>query len=232
MFLVNTPLKTTLMKKLIIALAAFVMSFSSNAQSDSLYLDLGVNAIRLVNFGMNNSALDYDVWNPYMLTANVNYKRLGLRVGLGLRSGTRNELPTDANGKTTVLMDTSRVDLRIGLGWEVALAPKWTFKFGADYFTASESNLFETEFTNENNEKVITTHEVLMDEKGISPFVAVQYHITPRVSLGTELLWRMSSYTSSNSDTSNLNDADIVRKYEGNKSLIMAPTALFLNFRF
>jgi len=220
------------MKKLFFTLCVCVMSLLTQAQADSSYVDFGVNVIRLANLGMGNSNLNYEIWNPYLFTADAHYKRIGLRVGVGMRSVTNTELPTDANGQTTFQMDTSRVDLRIGLNYDFHVHPKWTCKFGIDYFVSNESKRNTTEFTNEQEVKVETEHEIERAEKGISPFMFIQYHITPRVSLGTELLWRISSFTMSDTDVSNLNDANIERKYEGTKRSVMAPTALFLNVRF
>jgi hypothetical protein len=220
------------MKKTILTIVVVLAGFITKAQSDSLYAEIGVNTIKLIGMGLQNNQGNPDVWNPYMLTANVNYKRLGVRFGIGGQSGARTELPTDANGKTTMTMDTSRMDMRIGLGWEIQPSSKWTFKFGIDYFTSNTSNSLETEFTNEDNDKVITTREITRDESGIAPFAWFQYHITPRISLGTELLWRFSNYTSKDSDVSNIADLNAIREYEGSRRIMMAPTALFLNVRF
>lgn len=206
--------------------------FITRAQSDSLYAEIGINTIKLIGMGFQNNQGDPDVWNPYLINANINYKRLGVRFGIGGKSGSRTELPTDANGKTTMQMDTSRMDVRIGLGWEIQPSPKWTFKFGVDYFTTNISNSLETEFTNEDNEKVITTREITHNESGFAPFAWFQYHITPRISLGTELMWRFSNYTSKDSDVSNIADLNAIREYEGSRRIMMAPTALFLNVRF
>ena len=74
--------------------------------------------------------------------------------------------------------------------------------------------------------------EVTYTEKGIAPFLFVQYNLVNRVSLGTELLWRMSSYSLSDRDLSNGNSAQINKEYSGAKRMIMAPTALFIQIRF
>lgn len=220
------------MKKILFTICICWLSFTIKAQSDSSYVDFGVNVIRLVNLGMGNSQLNYDIWNPYLFTADAHYKRIGLRTGIGMRSVTNKELPTASNGLTTFEMDTSRVDFRIGLNYDIHLHNRWTCKVGVDYFIANETKRNAAEFTNEDDVQIETEHKIERNEKGFSPFLYVQYHITPRVSLGTELLWRISSYTSSDTDLSNLNDASIERKYEGTRRSIMGPTALFLNVRF
>ncbi len=220
------------MKRIFALLLVVSFALNSRAQSDSVYAEIGVNTIKLIGLGFQNDSPDPQVWNPYFITAGIHYKRLGLRLGYGGRSGSRTELPADVNGKTTLVTDSSYTDLRIGLAWEIQPSAKWTFRFGVDYFIANESNMIETEFTNEDNEKVIITHEVKTEESGFGPFAYFQYHITPRISLGTELLWRFSNYTSTDSDVSNVSDADAIRNYEGSRRVVMAPTALFLNVRF
>lgn len=220
------------MKRILLALCVFSFSVNSSAQSDSSYLDVGVNIIRIINMGVGAQNLNPDVWNPYMFTLDAHYKRIGARVGIGHRSVQNNELPTEANGLTTFEMDTTRTDVRLGLNWDVHLNPKWTFKLGLDYVKSVDMNRNATEFTNENNDVVETEHKIERIEKGIAPFVFVQYHITPRMSVGTELSWRITSFTMYDRDTSNLNDANIERKYEGIRRSVMAPTALFLNVRF
>ncbi len=220
------------MKKLLFTLSVLALSLFSKAQDDTSYVDVGVNVIRILNMGIGAQNLDYDVWNPYMFTIDGHYKRIGLRIGYGGRSVTNTELPTLANGATTFEMDTLRRDFRIGLNWDIHLSSDWTCKFGVDYITTKEIKRNSAEFTNEAGTKIITEHKVQRDELGISPFIYMQYHISPRVSIGTELLWRITSFTISDNDNSNLNEAKIERNYEGTRRNVMAPTALFLNVRF
>jgi len=112
------------------------------------------------------------------------------------------------------------------------LSSKWTFKLGADYFVANRFTSFEAKFKDLNGNLIENVRNMDYKEKGFSPFLFVQYNVASRVSLGTELLWRMSSYTLSDSDLSNGNSAQINKEYAGSKRLIMAPTALFIQVRF
>jgi hypothetical protein len=227
------------MKKIFFVSLMLLSAIVSRAQSDSVYFDLGINSIRLINLGLGAQNLNYDVWNPYLLNADIHYRRLGIRAGIGHSSHGKTELPVDANGMSKTETDTLRTDIRIGVNWEIAVSPKWTFKVGADYYTANSENTFISEYVNEIDETIETNRKKIYKESGFSPFVYVQYHITPRVSLGTELLWRFGTYTAEDGEVSSIKpegaDAfvtDITRKYEGTKRGIMAPTALFLNFRF
>lgn len=220
------------MKKLFFFLITLCIVQSVRAQSDSAYLEVGVNAIRLVNFGLTDRDLNSDVWNPYMLTASYGIKRFSVRFGLGYESTFRQELPTSANGMTTTDTTAKSVDIRFGAAWEIGMGEKWSVKVGADFFSARRFRAFEAKFTNELDEPVENVHELDYNERGLSPFIYVQHHITKKVSVGTEILWRMSGYSMTDSDKSNLNSAQIIKEYEGTKRLLMAPTALFLNVRF
>jgi len=220
------------MKKLFLLAFALCSLSSLKAQSDSSYLEVGVNAIRLVYIGLVDRDLDTEVWNPYMLTASYGMKRFSLRFGLGYESTFRQELPTDANGQTTTDTTSKHVDVRFGAGWEIGLGEKWSVKVGADFISSQRFSAFEAKFTNESGELVENIHEFTYDEKGISPFIYVQRHLTKKVSVGTEILWRMSGYSMTDSDKSNLNSAQIIKEYEGTKRILQAPTALFVNVRF
>lgn len=225
------------MKKFIYTLIVLFFSNLIQAQSDSNYVELGINTVRLVQLGTGSTASGPH-WNPYLLTLEGHYKRLGLRVGLGLTSFNQTELPSDANGKVKTETDTTSNDFRIGVNWEFALHKKWTLKLGVDYFTAKRLNSLTTEFVNEDDDNVSTLKELDYKESGFAPVVFFQYHITPRVSLGTELMWRISSYTRTDSDNTTISGSgagsniEIVRDYEGTRRMIMMPTALFLIARF
>lgn len=220
------------MKKL---LAAALLSFlftSVSAQSDSTYFELGLNAIRLTNFGLVDKTLDNEVWNPYMFTANYGMKRFNLRFGAGYSSIYRTELPTEANGQTTSDTSAKVIDTRIGVAWELGLSAKWTCKVGLDYIISNRFRSFEAKFKDFDGNLVENVREITYSEKGIAPFVFVQYNLSGRVSLGTELMYRLSGYKQTDRDKSNLNSAQITREYSGVKRILMAPTALFIQVRF
>ncbi|MFM9985321.1 MAG: hypothetical protein ACKVOK_08830 [Flavobacteriales bacterium] len=225
------------MKKILVALAILTSSTFTNAQSDSNYVEIGVNSIRLLQMGIGQTNASNSNWNPYLLTLEGHYKRLGVRVGLGMTNFSQTELPGDANGKVETNIDTTSSDIRVGLNWEFALHKKWTFKLGVDYFTAKRLNRLSTEFVNENGLKVTNSMEMEYTENGVSPAFFFQYHITPRVSLGTELLVRISGFTRIDSDITTFSDSgssntELIRLYDGTKRSIMMPTALFLTARF
>lgn len=221
------------MKKLFVAtLLVFSSSFLS-AQKDSASLELGLNVIRLTNFlGLVDNPSAYEDWNPYMFTAGYNASRFHMRYGLGYKSVYRVEEPSDANGQSTFDTTSKVTDMRFGVGIQFQLSPKWTFKLGADYFIANRYASYEAKFKDLNGELIENVREITYKEKGFSPFLFVQYNLAKRISLGTELLWRMSSYSMADRDLSNGNSAQINKEYSGAKRMIMAPSALFIQVRF
>jgi hypothetical protein len=221
------------MKKLFASTILVVLCNCSYAQKDSTGLDLGMNIIRLTNFlGFADNTTDYEEWNPYMFTAGYNAKRLHVRYGLGYNSIYRIEQPTQANGQSSFDTTSKIIDMRFGLGMQFKLAPKWVLKCGVDFFIANRFTSTEAKFKDSNGNMIENLREITYKEKGGAPFLFVQYNVTSRVSLGTELLWRMSSYTLSDSDRSNGSSIEINKQYAGAKRFIMAPTALFVQFRF
>ena len=221
------------MKNLFLVFLFLLSSVFLRAQEDSKSLELGLNVIRLTNFlGLVDDPSEYEDWNPYMFTAGYNAKRFHMRYGLGYKSVYRVEEPTDANGQSTFDTTSKVIDMRFGIGGQFNLSPKWTFKVGIDYFIANRFASYEAKFKDSNGELIENVREMNYQERGVAPFLFVQYDVASRVSLGTELLWRMSSYTLTDRDLSNGNSAQINKEFAGAKRLVMAPTALFVQVRF
>jgi hypothetical protein len=220
------------MKKLLLLISAACLFLNVRAQSDSAYFEVGMNAIRLVKMGVGNGEVESDKWNPYMFTCNLGIKRISLRFGVGYESVFRRELPSSANGQTSSDTSFIKSDMRFGLGWEIGLGKKWDVRLGADFITAQRTSAFTSKFMGEANVAIENKLENVVRERGVSPFIFLQYHVTRRVSLGTEILWRFSSYTIVETDDSNLNSTTLVRNFEGNKRFLQAPSALFVSVRF
>ena len=221
------------MKNLFLVFLFLLSSVFLRAQEDSKSLELGLNVIRLTNFlGLVDDPSEYEDWNPYMFTAGYNAKRFHMRYGLGYKSVYRVEEPTDANGQSTFDTTSKVIDMRFGIGGQFNLSPKWTFKVGIDYFIANRFASYEAKFKDSNGELIENVREMNYQERGVAPFLFVQYDVASRVSLGTELLWRMSSYTLTDRDLSNGNSAQINKEFAGAKRFVMAPTALFVQVRF
>jgi hypothetical protein len=220
------------MIKRFFALAITVLTLNvASAQRDSSYVEVGINAMRLVTLGQTPQ--QPDLWNPYLFTLEGGVKNFGVRIGASMTNYTHTELPVPVNGNLSMDNDSSRTDFRVGLFYSYNPDDKWSFKFGVDYFSANTETLSRTEFKEHTTNKLIIQElTVTRKESGIAPFINAQYHITPRVSLGTELLWRIGTFTQNELGTDTASPVDVERKYEGKRSFFLPPTALFLSVRF
>jgi len=164
----------------------------SRAQTDSAYVEAGINAMRLLTFGnapqVNPNS---DVWNPYLFTLEGGIKNFGLRFGFARSKHEETVLPVDINGNNRIDTDTSSSNIRIGLFYSYNPDHRWSFKIGVDYYS------FKTNYTSTSEFIAVATQEEVIQETtreyretGFSPFINAQYHVTPRVSIGTELLFR------------------------------------------
>ena len=214
-----------------LVLCALFQSLISHSQSDSVSVDLGVNVFRMLEW-KRSAQLDPDVWNPYLVSAGVNVQRLTIRTGFGMHKENRTESPSDANGQTVRDSSMSRTDFRIGAAWSMNLSPKWMLRVGFDYVKAKQTSAFRTEFINEDDTQVITMYSQSHLEKGIAPTLGFCWFVAPRVYLSTETSFRITSFEAFNRDESNLNATRIQRDFSGEKRFFMAPTVLYLNYRF
>ena len=208
-----------------------IHGLDSYSQSDSLSLDFGVNVFRMLEWKRSNQ-LDPDVWNPYLISAGINVQRITLRTGIGMHKENRTESPSDANGQTVRDSSMSRSDFRIGAAWNINISPKWLLRVGMDFVNAKQKSEFRTEFINEDDAKIITTYSQSHEEKGIAPTLGFCWFVTPRVFLSTETSFRITSFEAYERDESNLNATRIQRDFSGEKRFFMAPTVLYINYRF
>jgi hypothetical protein len=202
-----------------------------SSQSDSLSVDLGVNVFRMLE-GKRSAQLDPDVWNPYLISAGINVQSVTLRAGFGMHKENRTEEPSDANGQTVRDSSMSRSDFRIGAAWNINVSPRWILRAGLDFVSAKQNSEFRTEFINEDDAQVITTFSQSHSEKGFAPTLGFGWFITPRVYLSTETSFRITSFEAYERDESNLNTTRIQRDFSGEKRFFMAPTVLYINYRF
>lgn len=201
------------------------------AQQDSSFFEIGINAFRLVDRiggGSNNQNI-----NPYLFTAEYSFGKIGLRAGAGIDKMSRENLPAPVNGNTTLTADSNYTNLRFGLVYYKNLTAKWSMKTGIDYMSAKEEKSVETSFPDPNEGTITNLLESTRKESGISPFFHIQYHVSPRVSLGTELLCNITSWKQTDtSSNSQFPITDTEQEQQGKSFVFQAPSALFLSVRF
>jgi len=219
------------MKKSFLLFICLVCASVTQAQLDSSFFEVGINAIRLIDRmagGVNNTNI-----NPYLFTAEYSFGKIGIRAGADINNMSRKDLPAPLTGNTSLIVDSSYTNFRFGLVYYKNLTPKWSMKAGIDFVMAVEKTSVETSFPDPNQVDITNLLEASRKESGISPFFHIQYHLSPRVSLGTELLCNITSWKKmESSSNSQFPIADTEIEQEGKSFVLQAPSALFLNVRF
>jgi hypothetical protein len=219
------------MKKTLLFMGFVCSFFLSTAQKDSSFLEIGLNifpVIRNVQSSESNMTI-----NPYALTLENSFGKVGLRIGAGFYSSNDTENPSDFNGQNSFIRDTSSLDLRFGVVLYKNFNERWSLKYGADVVLANRSSESNTIFTNANNVRHETLNTTDVAGVGVSPFVFAQYHFSKNFSIGTELSFRYLTsditFTRENTEFPEF-DAETTRTKTDTELLF--PTALFLIVRF
>lgn len=219
------------MKKTLIAVVLFGTSLSSLAQSDSSFVEVGMNVVPVFrSMQKENSDIPY---SPYALTIEKKFKSLGLRLGAGYYSDSFNELAGQSNGNTDFVIDTTALDLRLGLVFYKNFKHNFSIKYGVDGIVSNGSKAYNTVFIDETGASREITNSLESKGVGVAPFFFAQYHFTPNFSIGTEISARLLS--------SKIEEVQNSTEEPGfNSSIsstqttfsILPPTALFLIARF
>ncbi|MDZ4824402.1 MAG: hypothetical protein SH856_13165 [Flavobacteriales bacterium] len=218
------------MKKSLVLPFILLSSLQGFTQKDSSFFELGLNTTRLIT--MFNLADGAQV-SPYLINAEYNLGKFGLRLGAGHSSLNSNEEPGPVNGQTEFLSDSVNSDMRIGIVLHNRLSPKWSFKFGVDAIFSTARITNQTATKDGLGETHTTFSEFLRKESGASPFAWLQYHFSNRVSIATELQVFITSIQFNDEErNSQFPEFDTERIVATNRFSIEPPTALFLIVRF
>ncbi|MDZ4752278.1 MAG: hypothetical protein SGI87_11725 [Flavobacteriales bacterium] len=202
------------------------------AQSDSSYFDIGVNSFQLLRIG-DNAVRNNEWMSPYVLHMEAGFGKVGIRVGLGFYQKSSTELPSAFNGNTGFDNDTSSTDLRIGLAFRTAIGNKWSLKYGADFVLSNRNHSFNTTIEDVDGNEIENTTEESFSSSGLGLFLFPQFHITPRMSVATEMqLLYLSDKISETVTSTNFPDFDSQKDVEGNRFFLRPPAALYLIMRF
>jgi len=218
------------MKRILGVVLILTIAQSLRAQSDSSFFEVGINTFRLfgVQRGLSQSAI-----NPYMLHAEWSSGKFGVRAGVGYTFQSDNELPSTFNGNSSFRDDTTSRDIRLGLVLNRTIGNKWSLKFGADYFTNYRGREYNTVIRDVNGLLVESKISNWRKESGVGLFIFPQWHITPRISLATELNFLIAGTRSEQSTrSSDFPEFDTEVKKDGKYTALRPPTALFLLVRF
>ena len=214
------------------AVGFFAGTCGLNAQ-DTAYSELGLNATAFVNQYLDFGNDDDDFMSPFVLTYDQFFGGFGARIGLGLFTSSANQVPDDDNGNTSLRVTTANFNGRLGAWKQKNLGEKWTIRGGIDLVYQHQMDASKTISTDFFGQEVTTEVETNTRMTGAGPFVFVQFHLSPTVSLGTEMtayfLTGKEKFTSTNSQFPEFDDEDVSELYQFD---LGAPTALFFSVRF
>jgi hypothetical protein len=225
------------MKRIVLALCIVFISSASMAQkntatsSDSSFFEIGLNTVSLFRAFQSDATAPAFV-NPFQLTVDKSFGKLGLRLGVGYESRQSTEQPSQVNSNTEFIRDTIRTHFRVGLGYYKNLHPKWSIRTGVDLRIHNSIERDNTFFVSETGVEVETLLEKSIRQRGVSPFFFLQYHLGNRVSVATELSFLFSTATITEENKSILEDFSTIRTTEEQRNRLEAPTALYLIVRF
>ena len=215
------------MKKTITSIFCLLFGIGIFAQSDTTGIYVGANAAKMLQ--MVSAQSTSNAVNPYLVELGYSASKFGIRTGLGLDKNTSTHQPSAANGNVTTQVDSSNSDWRIGAYYKVAIHGRWNMHLGLDYYQSGYEQSLSTAFQNEDGVQVKNDNSAIYKESGISPYVRLDYKPHPKVSIGTELLFRIGKHNLTEKAESNLFpefDSELIT--EGNRNYFIAPSALFI----
>ena len=206
--------------------------FTFFAQNDSSYFDMGVNVFKLLPIPtLEDPARDFV--GPYMLHMEAGLGKVGIRLGLGYYKNSDTELPSATNGNTEFDNDTLSTDIRFGLSVRSAIGKKWSLKYGADFVLGKRNRAFNTVLQDQNQIQSNVETEYDQSASGLGLFIFPQYHISPRVSIATELQFLLlSTKTTETLTNSTFPDFNSEISRTGSLQYLFPPASLYLLIRF
>jgi hypothetical protein len=218
------------MTRNLILLILLVSALNASAQNDSSYIQVGINAARLVTL---NRTIPDNILNPYLLNFEWGNGRIGGRFSSSYWSQSDSELPSSFNGNSEFSDDTISFDLRLGVFIERSLGKSWSVKWGADVFIAGRGREYNTVVRDVDGLLVESAITSTRSELGVGLSVIPEWHITPRITLATELnLLFAGTYSLNETTSSDFPEFNTKVEKQGNYRRMRPPTALFLSVRF
>jgi len=184
--------QTVLVLTLTLPLAATAQHRSGHRKETQHTVGIQVNELfrQIFNFNDNaNFSQPFPNQNPYLFTYNVN----SVRTGWGVRAGIGyfyEQNPTSTI-QTTSLDKTTQVRARLGMEKAFRIGGRWSCGLGAD--AVWNYDRFSREYTSIGGVNPPTTPDTFSFSTssrsiaiGGGPTTWLRFHLTPRVTLGTE----------------------------------------------
>ncbi|MEN9639177.1 MAG: hypothetical protein RLZZ262_1045 [Bacteroidota bacterium] len=230
-FEVYMVLTSFAMNKLTLCCFFMILCISQLAQAQGEW-QIGLNAAPLTRqiFNISNQPL---AANPYVFILEYQRAPLGGRLGIGLNNTYDHQMADAIEGTPEIITTNNAMNFRLGVVKYRPLAEKWQLKYGLDFYywnTHAEVRTLTTDFFGKEYQASAKT---ISNELGLSPFLFLQWNVSPRLSLATELLGSVG-FTNNLIQESNEQFPEFDDTDESNtiKYNLMPPTALYLIYRW
>lgn len=163
-----------------ISLFAFGQTTKPNTEKEKFNNVIGIESGGILQqLALFNGSNYFGYQNPYMFSFRRIFGSNAVRLNLG---GTI--FRSDGIINASIFSKQEMNDLKTALGFEhySYLGKHWNFYFGMDLVFNYKDHLYEYSL----NDSMQTINKEKVIEAGISPFLGIQFRVTPRLSLGTE----------------------------------------------
>jgi hypothetical protein len=169
------------------AVIVFAQGDSTSTKKMNHYLGVQANQLirQVFNFSNNNSAVN----NPYLLVYSFNHAV----TGHGLNSGLGYSITEVNDGDAFNKRETTVSNLAFRLGWErkKMFGKKWIGSYGLDLTLLSNKNETTNSTDTDFNKSKITTENNIKGT-GFGPRVTINYMLTSKLIVGTEVNYYFS----------------------------------------
>lgn len=196
---------------------------------------LAINATNfiqtLVSFnGSTFNNTPYDFQYKYLYWRNANNHAIGLRSGFGYRKFAFNSDQPNSNTKSS--SQSTLLDTRVGVEFQYILNKRWNLYAGLDYIYGKTEVNSSSTFTNFNNQVFSTETKDYRERTGYGPVVGIQFNISERLALGTELsMYTITETMTRRSTNSNSPNSDQVLYSSSKNTLVQVPSFIYFIVR-
>jgi hypothetical protein len=186
----------------ILALPGFAQEDSAQVDSakpkrlSSHYIGLQANQLvkQLLNLGGSTSAIN----NPYLITYSVNSNTSGVGLNLSVGYTMDESLSVSGDGSSQLQTTLKEFFFRIGIEKKKQIGKRWVLAAGGDLVVDTESNRIEST-SNGGGSAQVNINEEKSNALGTGVRVALNFHISDKVLLGTEATYYLKFVSVENS---------------------------------
>lgn len=185
----------------------------------------------LVSFnGSTFNNTPYDFQYKYLYWRGEDKYSIGLRSGFGYRkTDTKSDQP-NSNSKSS--SGITVLNTRIGLEFQRVLNKRWTFFTGIDYLYGNTLLQSSTTSVSFNGNIFYTTTRDYGERLGFGPVVGIQFNMSDRLALGTELsMYTLTATSTRRTSSSNSPNSDQVLYTSTKSTLVQVPSFIYFIVR-